>query len=79
MIVTQFGTKLTEAELTYRKELISESKSVCCPVTRNILTIVDGEIIYVKGKDRYVSTQGIYKLMSIFGEEFIRERIITYD
>lgn len=76
---SKFGTILTDSELDYRKKLVSESGHVFCPVSHDMLSVYDGEIIYVNGGDYFISTTGIEKLKDIFGDEFIKERIITYD
>lgn len=79
IIVTRYGTTLTENEIEYRKALIQDSKSVYCPMTHKPLVSTDGEILYVNGKDHFISNDGLDMIKKIFGEEFVKERIITYD
>lgn len=78
-ITSKNGTVLTEDELEYRKVLIADSRSVFCPVTHKLLLAMEGEIIFCNGSDYFVSDEGIERLKSIFGEQEIMERIITYD
>lgn len=77
ILKSKYGTYLTKEELEYRKELITYN--VICPITKNLLSIHNGEIIYCNGEDYFISDIGIDKLIGIFGEKFIQERIITYD
>lgn len=72
-------TKLTPAEIEYRKKIISDMKSICCPITKEILSVNHGEAIYCNGVDYFISTKGLEKLVEIFGEKFIEDRIITWD
>lgn len=78
-IVSKNGTVLTETEIHYRAKLISDSMSMYCPITHEVLVVTQGEIIYVNGQDYFVSDNGIDKLQSIFGVDIIKDRIITYD
>ena len=74
---SKYGTYLTEPELNYRKTLVTEW--VCCPITNEILNCYEGEIMFISGTDYFISNNGLDKLIGIFGEKFINERIITYD
>lgn len=77
VLKTRCGTYLTDDELLYRKELVIDA--VVCPITSELLSIEKGEILFVNGTDYFISENGIDKLMNIFGEEYIKERIITYE
>lgn len=78
-ILTANGTVLTEDEIEYRKMLIKDSKSIYCPITHKVLVVVQGEVLFVNGSDYFISDEGMKILKKIFGDEFIKERIITYD
>lgn len=77
VLKSKHGTYLTNEELNYRKTLVTEF--VCCPITNEILSILEGEIMFISGTDYFISNTGIDKLIEIFGEKFIKERMITYD
>lgn len=77
VLKSKYETYLTENELNYRKLLVTEF--ITCPITKDILSIFEGEIFYIKGTDVFISDKGIEKLIEIFGAKFIKERIITYD
>lgn len=77
VLKSKHGTYLTDQELEYRKELIAYD--VVCPITKDLLSIYEGEIIICNEEDYFISDLGIDKLIGIFGEKFITERIITYD
>lgn len=77
VIKTRYGTYLTTQEIEHRKKLVTEW--VCCPITNEYLSVISGEMMYVGGTDYFISNNGIDKLIGIFGEKFITERIITYD
>lgn len=79
MIVTAHGTKLTESEIQYRALLIKDSHSVYCPISHKVLAVTRGEIIYINGQDYFISDDGVSILIKIFGDKFIKDRIITYD
>lgn len=79
MLITKskYGTYLTEGEIKYRQKLIAYQ--FYCPITRDVLQENDGEVLYCKGQDYFISNKGIDILIGIFGEKFINERIISYD
>lgn len=77
MQVSKYGTTLTDNEIQYRRLLIIDM--LHCPITSEVLSLYDGEIIYCNGDDYFVSNKGLDKLKEVFGEDFIKERIITYD
>jgi len=79
LLITKYGTMLTESELEYRKQLIGESGNVCCPVSHEILSTYEGEILFIKGKDKFISTKGIKILEDVFGVEYIEGKVISYD
>jgi len=74
---SKYGTYLTDNEIKYRKELITET--IYCPISLKQLSVLEGEIIYCGGEDHFISNEGVDKLIGIFGEKFIQERMITYD
>lgn len=79
-IITANGTVLNEFEIDYRKKLISDSKSLWCPIMKTeLISVMKGEILYISGVDYFISDNGIAKLKGIYGDKFINERIITYD
>ena len=78
-ILTANGSVLNETEIEYRKLLIKDSHSIYCPITHKPLSVLTGEIIFVRGADYFVSDEGLERLKKIFGEEAIKARIITYD
>lgn len=78
-ILTANGTVLTEDEIEYRKMLIKDSNSIYCPITHKVLVVVQGEVLFVNGSDYFISDEGMTTLKKIFGDEFIKDRIITYD
>ena len=77
VLKSKHGTYLTDSELKYRQELIAYQ--FYCPITRDILNENDGEILFVKGDDVFISSKGIDTLIGIFGEKFINERLVSYD
>lgn len=77
MQTSKYGTKLTDSEIEYRKQLIKDF--IVCPIAHEILSINEGEILYCNGDDYFVSYNGLEKLKNVFGIEYINERIITYD
>ena len=77
IIKSKYGTYLTPDEIKYRQTLVTDW--VCCPITNELLSVMKGEILYSGGTDYFISDNGIDKLIGIFGEKFISERIITYD
>lgn len=77
IVKSEYGTYLTPGEIEYRKQLIAIQ--ICCPVTNEILSVLNGEVMFVKGNDILISNNGMKKLIEIFGEKFITERIIYYD
>lgn len=78
-ILSKNGTVITETELEYRKLIITDSRSVYCPISHKPLNPLQGEILYCNGADYFVSDEGIETLKKVFGEKEIAERIITYD
>lgn len=61
----------------YKKQLIEEQGGMC-PITLHDADFEDGEVLYVKGMDYYVSGIGMKVLKDRFGTKFIDDRIVTY-
>lgn len=78
-IITANGTVLNENEIEYRRMIIKDNGSIYCPITHKVLIPVQGEMLFVNGSDYFISEDGIKILQKIFGVEFIKDRIITYD
>lgn len=78
-IITANGTVLNENEIEYRRMLIKDSGSIYCPITHKVLIPIQGESLFINGTDYFISDDGIKILKKIFGDEFIKDRVITYD
>lgn len=79
VIVSRYGTKITRDEMLYRLKLLEEQQ--VCFVTGEFCNVFEGEILFISelNQDLFVSNEGLDKLVKLFGDEFIKQRIITYD
>lgn len=76
MVVTNNGNRKKGIDMTdYKKELI-EMQNGLCPITMQECEPADGDVIYIKGIDYFVSRLGLKFLRDRFGDKFIDERII---
>lgn len=66
-----------DGDMTEYKQQLIEAQNGLCAVTMNEIDVVDGEVLFLKGIDYFISKQGLLFLRQTFGEKFIDTRLVN--